>query len=209
MHSKISKWAHRYEALGESAFDSSSTNKKYSKDFKLKVIKEYLNGTISIYDLINKYNIPGKTIVLNWVKKYNEGIEIKDYDPKSEVYTMKARKTTFDERIEIINYVLANNNDYKGAADKYSVPYASVYQWVLKYNKDGQQALHDKRGRPSIKVPEHELSELERKDIEIEKLKRELERERMVNEVLKKNIEIQERMERNSRLLGKLTNMKQ
>ena len=48
----------------------------------------------------------------------------------------------------------------------------------------------------------------EKQAIEIEKLKRELERSKMVIEVLKKNIEIQERMERDSRLLGKKTNTK-
>ena len=46
------------------------------------------------------------------------------------------------------------------------------------------------------------------KAIEIEKLKRELERERMVNEVLKKNLEIRQKMERDSRLLDKKINTK-
>lgn len=48
---------------------------------------------------------------------------------------MKSRKTTIEERLEIVNYVLSNNNDYSGAADKYTVPYASVYQWIKKYNE--------------------------------------------------------------------------
>ena len=52
---------------------------------------------------------------------------------------MNSRKTTFEERLEIVNYVLANDNDYKGAADKYSVPYANVYNWVKKYNEFGER----------------------------------------------------------------------
>ena len=106
------------------------------------------------------------------------------------------------------NYVLTNNNDFKGAADKYSVPYANVYNWVKKYNESGEDGLSDSRGRPSSKEPKHELSDIEKKDIEIEKLRQELKRKDMVIEVLKKNIEIQERMERDSRLLGKKTNTK-
>lgn len=43
---------------------------------------------------------------------------------------MKSRSTTLQERLEIVDYALSNNNDYKGATDKYTVPYASVYQWV-------------------------------------------------------------------------------
>ena len=208
MNCEIIKWVHKYEALGESVFDNLSANRSYSKELKQQVINDYLNGKDSFIGLANKHNISSKTIVSNWVRKYNKGIEIKDYDPKGDVYTMKSRKTTLEERLEIVNYVLANNNDFKGAADKYSVPYANVYNWVKKYNESGEDGLSDSRGRPSSKGPKHELTDIEKKDIEIEKLKKELERSKMVIEVLKKNIEIQERMERDSRLLGKKTNTK-
>ena len=186
MSDKIITLAHRYEVLGERGFESSNTNKSYSKELKEQVIKEYLSGKETLTSLANKYNISTAEIVRNWVLKYNEGIEIKDYDPKGDVYTMKARKTTFEERLEIVNYVLTNDNDYKGAADKYSVPYASVYQWVLKYSKYGEDGLKDRRGRPSSKEPQRELTNEDKQAIEIEKLKRELERSKMVIEVLKK-----------------------
>ncbi len=205
----ILRWVKKYKVIGESAFNTYENNKEYSKELKQKVINEYLAGEISYQDITNKYNISSSEIVRQWVLKYNQGIEIKDYKPKSEVYTMKSRKTTFEERLEIVNYVLTNDNDYKGAADKYSVPYASVYQWVVKYNTLGEVGLSDKRGRPSSSKPSHELTELEKKDIEIEKLKRELERSKMVIEVLKKNIEIQEHMENDSHLLNKWINTKQ
>ena len=204
----IRQWSNKYNSLGDKAFDSSSSNKTYSKELKECVINDYLNGVESLEGLTNKYNISSHSIVINWVKKYNKGIEIKNYDPKGDVYTMKSRKTTLEERLEIVNYVLANNNDFKGAADKYSVPYANVYNWVKKYNESGEDGLSDSRGRPSSKEPKHELSDIEKKEIEIEKLKQELKRKDMVIEVLKKNIEIQERMERDSRLLGKKTNTK-
>lgn len=44
---------------------------------------------------------------------YNSGIEIKDYNPKGEDYTMKARKATIDERIEIVQYCLNLGKDYR------------------------------------------------------------------------------------------------
>lgn len=206
---RIRIWKNKFKAFGESAFNESNQNKKYSKAFKLKVINSYLNGEGSLEDLANLYNISTLEIVRQWILKYNNGIENKDYDPRPEVYAMKARKTTFEERLEIVNYVLANNNDYKGAADKFSVPYASVYQWVLKYNTHGEDALKDRRGRPSSKEPRRELTNEEKQAAEIEKLKRELERSKMVIEVLKKNIEIQERMERDSRKSYRKTNTKQ
>ena len=122
----IYRWVHRYESHGESVFDTSNNNKSYSKEFKEQIVKEYLLGETSLFDLINKYEISSGGVVLGWVSKYNNGMEIKNYNPKSEVYTMQARKTTLDERIEIVRYVLRHDNDFKEAADKYSVPYASV-----------------------------------------------------------------------------------
>ena len=202
----ILTWIKKYEIIGETAFDNSSTNKSYSKNFKEKVIKEYLEGKGSLEEIANKYNIQSPSIVMNWVKRYNEGIEIKDYVPKGDVYTMKSRKTTFEERLEIVDYALANS--VKEAADKYTVPYMNVYQWVKKYNECGEDGLKDNRGRRSSNGPKKELTLEEKQAIEIEKLKRELERERMVNEVLKKNLEIRQKMERDSRLLGKKTNTK-
>ena len=203
----IISWANKYVALGESAFDESHINKSYSKELKERVIKEYLDGKDSLEGIANRYNISSVSIGINWVKKYNEGIEIKDYNPKGDVYTMKSRKTAFEERIEIVRYVLTNNLDYKGAADKYTVPYASIYQWVKKYNEFGEDGLKDGRGRPSSNVNK-ELSIEEKQAIEIERLKKELERQKMINEVLKKNVEIRKRMEKDSHLLDKKINTK-
>ena len=201
-------WVRRYEILKEKSFITNERNNKYSAEFKQEVINQVLAGNESINTIRNKYNIPSNSIVMNRVKKYNSGIEIKDYNPKGDVYTMKSRKTTFEERLEIVNYVLANNNDYKSAADKYTVPYANVYQWVKKFNECGEDGLKDNRGRPSSNEPKKELTLEEKQALEIEKLKRELEHEKMVVEVLKKNLEIRQKMERDSHLLDKKTNTK-
>ncbi len=205
----ILNWVKEYQVQGKKAFEHNSKNKQYTKELKEKAIKEYLAGKGSLTDISTKYNISSPEIVRRWIIKYNNGITIKDYDPKGEVYTMKSCPTTFEKRLEIVNYVLSHDNDYKGAAYKYSVPYANVYNWVKKYNERGEDGLHDYRGRPSTNGEKKELSDLDKKDIEIEKLKKELERSKMVIEVLKKNIEIQEQMEKDSRKLDKKTNIKQ
>lgn len=58
----VFKWVHRYEVLGKTAFETSKSNKSYSKEFKEIVIKEYLSGGISFCDLANKYKISSNTI---------------------------------------------------------------------------------------------------------------------------------------------------
>jgi transposase-like protein len=196
MKDEIRKWAHKYEALGEAAFDESITNKSYSKELKIKVIKEYLSGRSSFEGLANKYNISSHEIVRGWVIKYNNGIEITDYNPKGDVYTMKSRKTSLEERLEIVKYVLDNNKDYKGAADLYGVPYTNVYNWVKKYLGYGEIGLRDSRGRPSSNTPKKVLTVEEQQALEIESLKAKIKRLELHNELLKKKMEIEDQMEK-------------
>ena len=109
---------------------------------------------------------------------------------------MKSRKTTLEERIEIVKYALDNNNDYKGAADKFLVPYANVYKWVKIYNEQGEEGLKFHRGRPKNSITE--LTELEKKDLEIAKLKLELEKHKRTEEILKKNLKIRKQLFKDS-----------
>ena len=190
------KWYYDYINHGDSIFDEKPLNSSYTVELKLEVIDEIKKSSIRAAS--SKFGI-SVSVVRKWFLSYNNGETIKDYSPCGEVYTMKARKTTFEERIDIVKYVLENNNDYKGAADTYSVPYASVYQWVQKYLKYGEESLRDSRGRPKKDGFKRELTELEKKDIEIERLKREIERHKRAEEILKKNLEIRRQMMKNSR----------
>ena len=193
---RIWRWGNKYRTLGEKAFEETTTNKYYSKEFKIKVIEEYFSGLNSYVGLANKYNISTPEIVRGWVLRYNNGIEITDYNPKGDVYTMKSRKTSFEERLEIVKYVLDNNNDYKGATDKYGVPYANVYNWVKKYLEHGETGLRDSRGRTSSNTTKKELTVEEQQALEIESLKEKIKRLELHNELLKKKMEYEDQMEK-------------
>ena len=206
---EITHWARIYNALGENAFDENKTNRNYSKDFKLKVVIEYISGLGSYKHLAIQYNIPSDRVVRNWVKKYNNGIEISDYVPKGDVYTMKSRKTLLDERLEIVTYVLNNNNDYKGASVKYGVSYSNVYNWVKKYLERGEDGLSDSRGRPSSQIPKKILSTEEQQVLEIESLKAKIKRLELHNELLKKKMEIEDQMKKDFQNFVKNLNTKQ
>lgn len=186
------QWYLKYKIHGASVFEPSITNQTYSKNFKLSVVESYLAGEYSLADLSTKHKM-AYVVVQRWVNKYNSGIELKTYDPKSEVYTMKSRKTTFEERLEIVNWVIANNMNYKEAASKFQIRYALVYKWTKDYQKEGVQALRYKKRGPKAKsiVDESTLSE-------VEKLKLALEREQALRkraefelEVLKKKEEFE------------------
>lgn len=102
----------------------------------------------------------------------------------------KGRKTTFDERIQIVHYCLQNDNNYQLTADTYQVSYQQVYQWVKKYQAGDEASLQDKRGRNK---EEQERSTTEQFKMEIKQLERENERLRTENALLKKLEELERR----------------
>lgn len=122
--------------------------------------------------------------MLRWFSLYNANRELTDYCPKREVYMAEARrKTTIDERKDIVNYCIEHNRDYKGTAALFDVSYSQVYSWVKKYAATGEEGLTDKRGRHKT---DDEVDELERLRRENLRLKRQLEEKDMVVELLKK-----------------------
>jgi len=192
----VRRWYLKYKEHGPSAFETSNYNRSYSKEFKLNVIEEYTSGTHSQPDLAAKYNISDE-VIRSWINKWYNGIEIKDYDPKGDVYTMKSRKTTFEERLEIVKWVIENDMSYKNAADKYSITYALVYKWTRAYIDKGAEALeYRKRGpRTKSEIDVSNLTEIERLKLELEKEVALRKKREFELEVLKKK----EEFERNLR----------
>ena len=188
-HTTLASWVSRYQEYGEDAFKSGYGNRHYSKDFKQKCVQAVMSGEGSVDDIVVKYNISSRSVLNRWIMKYNANMELKDYEPKREVYMAEARrKTTLEERKEIVDYCISHNNDYKGAASRYSVSYNQVYSWVKKYNESGEEGLEDKRGHHKS---DDEVDELERLRRENKRLKKQLEERDMLCELLKKVRELE------------------
>ena len=179
----IQDWATIYKKHGILGLSKKTKNRSYSKEFKMELVKKYISGEASSVDLAHQYDI-SSGLLRNWIKMYNANIELKDYNPKQEVYMAKARrKTTIDERKEIVNYCIEHNRNYKETAALYNVSYSQVYSWVKKYDSDGDEGLIDKRGHHKL---DDEVDELERLRRENVRLKRQLEEKDMAVELLKK-----------------------
>ena len=180
----IRRWINQYQEHGSNVFQQKAHNKKYTKEFKQEVVEAYLAGEGSIESLSVKYNIPAYSTVQNWIIKYNNLEVIKDYNPKPEVYMReRSRKTTLEERIEIVNYCLEHDRNYKETAEVFDVSYTQVYQWVNKYLDTGEAGLIDKRGK---RKEEEQLSETEILQRKVKILERQLKEKEMENELLKK-----------------------
>ena len=182
-------WVHRYQEHGASVFYPTVGNVHYSKEFKTMCVEAVLKGEGSVDDIVVKYNISTRSVLRSWIMKYNANMELKEYKPKREVYMAEARrKTTLEERKEIVEYCIAHNNDYKGAASRFKVSYSQVYSWVKKYRESGEEGLEDKRGHHKS---DDEVDELERLRRENQRLKRQLEERDMLCELLKKVRELE------------------
>ena len=78
---RIRQWASLYKANGQEALKPKERNSSYSKEFKEMVVQDYVQNGLSPYELATKYNIPSKTVIDQWIKRYNNHIEQRDYCP--------------------------------------------------------------------------------------------------------------------------------
>ena len=100
----------------------------------------------------------------------------------------KGKKTTFEERIDIVQYCIEHEDNYAETAVRYQVSYQQVYSWVRKYRTSGVEALVDCRGRTK---PEEEMTEVERLRAENKLLKAESNRAKLEVAFLKKLEELE------------------
>lgn len=69
------------------------------------------------------YEISSKSVLRQWIKKCNGHRELKDTGNGTSSSMTKGRKTTFNERIEIVLYCLEHNKNYQLTAEKHKVSY--------------------------------------------------------------------------------------
>ena len=188
----VYQWVRKYRQGGPKSLLPRPKNSSYTKEFKINVVEDYLSGNGSLEDICNKYQIPSDYTLRQWIAKYNDLKELEDYKPRPEVYTKMAyrKKTTQEEREEIVKYCIEHNKDYKGTAALYDVSYSQVYGWVQKYLEKGTDGLTDKRGKRKDESELTEVEKLRRQNKILEARVRELEMESVL---LKKVEEIERR----------------
>ncbi|EOS72189.1 hypothetical protein C819_04371 [Lachnospiraceae bacterium 10-1] len=179
----VREWAAAYRENGIDGFHLKKGNSSYTGEEKRQAVEAYLQGKGSLREISRRYHIPSKNTLRRWIRVYNSNRELRDYDPKPEVYVAMRKKTTKEERQEIVTYCLEHGKDYKGAAAKYEVSYSQVYQWVRHYEERGEAGLEDRRGK---RKSDNEVDELERLRRENQRLKAKLQESERLNLLLKK-----------------------
>ena len=176
-------WVRLYKTRGVEGLIPASKFRKYSPELKMCAVNDYLDGKGSLRDICTKYDISDDEMLRRWVKWYNEHGDFKQPNSGGRIYMSKGRKTTLDERIEIVSHCISNNKDYGKTIEHYGVSYQQVYGWIRKYEKEGAAGLTDRRGKRKDKTS---MSEVEKLRAQLKLKEAENLRLQMENELLKK-----------------------
>ena len=93
---------------------------KYSAEFKIKLVKEYLEGKISYNELAIKYSIPNKETITVWVNTY----ESQGYDGLK--VSRKDNSYSLDFKLNVVNLYLTGEMSYQGLANELKITLMSI-----------------------------------------------------------------------------------
>lgn len=188
-HKTLERWRNRYLRDGIDGLKEARCNKHYTQELKLTVVQAYLTGEGTYDELVNRYGLRNSAQAKDWVRKYN-GDNTLTASPSRKQVPKMSRKTTLEERIEIVEYVTQGKHKYTEAAEHFQVSYQQVRSWVLKARDGGYEALVDNRGHHKQQA---ELTENDKLKLEIRRLKAQLEDKEHVEAFAKKLLELQRR----------------
>ena len=149
--SRIHEWLSKYRTMGATGLEYSPTNQHYPNELKNAAVNDYLAGTSTLLGICEKYKIRSMSQLRSWIKKYNDNKELKATGT-GESIEMNVRKTTFDERVEIVKACIEQGHNYNLIAQTYQASYQQVRSWTKKYEQYGLEGLHDRRGRRKSKT---------------------------------------------------------
>ena len=122
-------------------------SKKYSYEFKLKIVQEYLNGTLGYTLLSKKYNISSKSQLQKWVNQY------KKYGKEGLKTKKRNKKYTLNFKLDVLRFKQDTGASYKDTANAFGIGEPSIVaNWKRQYVQEGAQGLNKPQGRPS-KMP--------------------------------------------------------
>ncbi|MEI2356271.1 helix-turn-helix domain-containing protein [Mesobacillus zeae] len=158
---------------------------KYSEPFKLKVVKEYLDGPLGSRLLARKYGIKSHKQLLNWVQVYKElGAASLARTKKKEAYTVQFK-------LDVLSFMKRTGASLTETALEFGLTNPPmISSWKKRLLEGGAEALSRPRGRPSMKnKTKNEKAKHPQKKNEMtreQKLERENELLRLEVEYLKK-----------------------
>ena len=151
---------------------------KYSEEFKLMVVKDYLSSSLSYRVTARKHGVAEESQVRRWVRAFKEfGQGSLSIKKKKQFYSVQFK-------LDILNFMKQTGASYLDTAIQFNMNNPSlIANWYSKFLKEGIEGLQEKtKGRPSMskkskttqKKQEKELSREEQLERENELLRLEV-----------------------------------
>ncbi|MBT2583090.1 helix-turn-helix domain-containing protein [Planococcus sp. ISL-109] len=156
---------------------------KYSEDFKLQLVKEYLGNSVGYNLLAQKYGIPNSAPIKRWVQAYEvfgeKGLRKKQ---TNQVYSVQFK-------VDVLHFMKQTGASYQETAIRFKLKNPPlIANWKRKFLAEGVEGLEKRaKGRPSMsKKSKHKPVKLEKPLSREEQLERENELLRLEVAYLKK-----------------------
>jgi transposase len=157
---------------------------KYSDEFKLLVVREYLEGKLGYRALAKKHEIKAKSSIDRWVKVYEKfgqkGITSKKH-PESYPVQLK---------LDVLSFIKRTGSSETDAALHFGLTNPTIISlWKKAFSEDGSEGLERPKGRPPMTDKAKSIKGKQVKQSEMayeQKLERENELLRLEVEYLKK-----------------------
>lgn len=128
----------------------------------------------SVQQWIRNYESMGANAVV--LKKYSKDLKQQAVLDYLERYHSQWKKTTFEKRVELVQYCITHACNYARTTEQYQVSYHQARSYTVKYEPGGVEALRENRGKQ--KSPE-KMNELEKSHAKVRKLTAEKDRAEM------------------------------
>lgn len=189
--STFQSWVRKYQMEGRSGLYPKKHVTSYPSSLKLAAVEDYMGGGGSLDAMCRKYGISSHAVLQQWITLYNQGHrDFKTRRAQEESGIAEKKKLSYEEKLQAVLYCIGHRLDYRQASEQYKITYQQIYNWVKKYQEQGETGLLDRRGK---RRPPAEYSEEEKAAAKLRKLEAENRRLQMENDFLKKLNELEGR----------------
>ena len=124
-------------------------SKKYSVDFKFKVVQEYLQGGLSTKLLARKYDVSSKSLVTKWTNLY------KQFGEAGLRHQTTKQHYPLNFKLDVLRFKQETGASYKETANLFNIKEPSIIaNWKRTYLTEGAKGLNKPQGRPP-KMPKY------------------------------------------------------
>lgn len=154
--------------------------KKYSEEFKLMVVREYLEGKFGYRALAKKHGIKSKSAIDRWVKIYEK------FGQKGLSSNKPKQSYSVQLKLDVLSFIKRTGSSETEAALHFGITNPTIISlWKKTFLEDGTEGLERPKGRPPMSDIAKNKNVKQTKKSEMTK-EQQLERE---NELLRLEVE--------------------